>query len=121
MDINTYRLLHIIGIAALFIGLGGMFAAGEDASRRKIFGMWHGIGLLIILISGFGNLAKLHLGFPLFAMVKTGLWLALGALPVLARKKILSPGIAIGAALVLAAILAWIGLNWATLVTVKTA
>jgi len=45
--------------------------------------MVHGIGLLIVLIAGFGMLAKLNLmgSFPGWAVGKLVIWLALGALP----------------------------------------
>jgi hypothetical protein len=109
--ILIYKLLHIAGFAALFLGLGGMFALGDDSSgKRKPFGMWHGIALIILLVSGFGMLARQKLGFPVFAMVKTVLWLVLGAMPVLARRKVLSPSLAIIVSILLALVLAWLGL-----------
>jgi hypothetical protein len=106
MDYTTYKLIHLIGIAALALGVGGMMAGGEN---RKTFAILQGVALLVMLVSGFGLLAKMHLGFPHFAMVKVVLWLVIGMLPVLLRrlKVPLLGGICILLALV--GILAWLG------------
>jgi len=106
MDYTTYKLIHLIGLAALAIGLGGMMAGGEN---RKTFAIVQGIALMVMLVSGFGLLAKLKLGFPHFAMVKVVLWVVLGMLPMLLRrlKVPILGGIAISLALV--GILAWLG------------
>jgi hypothetical protein len=106
MDYTTYKIIHLIGIAALALGVGGMMA-GE--ANRKIFSILQGIGLLVMLVSGFGLLAKLQLGFPHFAMVKTALWLVIGVMPVVLRR-LRAPilgGIVIS--LTLVGILAWLG------------
>jgi len=106
MDYTTYKIIHLIGIAALALCLGGMLAGGGN---RKTFAILQGIALLVMLVSGFGLLAKLHLGFPHFAMVKVALWLVIGMLPMLLRRmKIpLLGGICIMLALV--GIMAWLG------------
>jgi len=106
MDPLTYRIIHLVGLAALALGLGGMLAGGGN---RKTFAIWNGVALLIMLISGFGLLAKLHLGFPHFAVVKLILWLVIGMLPVLFRRLNLPLGAAIAITLLLVGILAWLG------------
>lgn len=108
MDPLIYKILHITGIAAIAIGAGGMLASG---SHRKAFGIWQGVGLLIMLITGFGMLAKAKLGFPSFAVVKTILWLVVGMMPVIARKAKLSAHGTIIVSLVLVGVLAWLGLT----------
>jgi hypothetical protein len=106
MDYTVYLIIHLIGIAALALGLGGMMAGGGN---RKLFSILQGIGLLVMLVSGFGLLARLHLGFPHFAMVKLVLWVVIGALPVIFRR--LRVPIVAGMAifLVLVGIMAWLG------------
>ena len=106
MDPLIYKIIHLTGIAAIAIGAGGMLAGG---SNRKAFAMWQGIGLLIMLVSGFGMLAKMKLGFPSFAVVKTVLWLVVGAMPVIIRKAKLPTHAAIVISLALVAALAWLG------------
>ena len=108
MPYTTYQIIHLIGLAAIAIGTGGMMANG---SNRKIFAIWQGVGLLVVLIAGFGMLAKGHLGFPSFAIVKTILWVVVAALPVILRKLNASISVAIVASLTLIGILAWLGVT----------
>jgi len=56
--------------------------------------MAHGIALIVILISGFGMQATLHLGFPVWLILKIVIWLIFGGFIVLAKKSIISGFIA---------------------------
>jgi hypothetical protein len=87
MDYSTIKLFHLIGIMLLFTGLGGMvFAAcagfGPDKKRlRRAAALLHGIGLLFILVSGFGmlgSLGLLHGDPPGWAKAKFVIFLLLG-------------------------------------------
>ena len=106
MDATTYKIIHLIGISALALGVGGMLVGG---SNRKPFAILQGVALLVMLVSGFGMLAKLHLGFPHFAIVKTVLWVVIGALPMIFRR--LKPPLAVALliSLALVGIMAWLG------------
>jgi hypothetical protein len=106
MDYTTYKIIHLVGIAALALGLGGMMAGGGN---RKIFAILQGIALLVMLVSGFGLLARLHLGFPHFAIAKVVLWLLVGVLPVILRRLRVPIVAGIGILLTLVGILAWLG------------
>ena len=53
--------------------------------------MIHGIGLLLILVSGFGMQAKLKLGFPVWMISKLVILLALGGSIALIKRKALPP------------------------------
>ena len=106
MDSTTYLILHLIGLSALTIGTGGMLAGDKD---RRTFAIVQGVGLLIILVSGFGMLAKMQLGFPHFAMVKIVLWLGIGMLPIVFRKMGTPALIAILIFLALIGFAAWLG------------
>ncbi len=106
MDSTTYKIIHLIGIAALALGIGGMMAGGNN---RKTFAIWQGIGVLVMLVSGFGLLAKLKLGFPSFAIAKIVLWVVIAMLPMLFRKFQTPLGVAIGISLTLVGIMAWLG------------
>ena len=108
MDYTTYKIIHLTGLAALTIGLGGMIAGGE---KRKIFSILQGLALLVMLVSGFGLLAKLKLGFPHFAMVKAVLWLVIGVMPVILRRLRVPIVLGIGISLVLVGIMAWLGVD----------
>ncbi len=92
MSYQFYKVLHYVGIFLILLPLGGacfhMAAGGtREWSLRKFAGMLHGIGLVLALVAGFGLLAKLHLGFPPWAIVKFVVWLALGAAPVMIYRK----------------------------------
>jgi hypothetical protein len=108
MDYTTYEIIHLIGLATLAAGIGGMLASGGN---RKMFLMVQGIALFVMLVSGFGLLAKLHLGFPHFAMVKLVLWAVIGVLPVLLRRLRVPAIGGICIFLVLVGILAWLGVT----------
>ena len=106
MDATIYKIIHLTGIAAIALGVGGMMAGG---SNRKPFAICQGVGLLVMLVSGFGLLAKLHLGFPHFAIVKTVLWVVIAVLPMLARRLKLPVAAAMLISLTLVGIMAWLG------------
>ena len=106
MDYTTYKIIHLIGIAILAIGLGGMMANGNN---HKTFAVCQGIGLLVMLVSGFGLLAKLHLGFPHFAIAKLVFWLVIGMFPMLIRKLKPPLSVTIIIAVSLIGVMAWLG------------
>jgi hypothetical protein len=106
MDPLTYRIIHLIGLAALAIGAGGMMASNEN---KRTFASVQGLGLLLILVSGFGILAKLHLGFPHFAIVKLVLWIVIGMLPMVFRRTKTPLIAALLIILVLIGAAAWLG------------
>ena len=91
MDLNLYRLLHLTGVIFLFTAIGGALLASREGTvgtaARKLSGITHGVALLIILIAGFGALAKLGLAMPGWAWAKLVIWLLLGASPALIKRK----------------------------------
>ncbi|HEX4086545.1 MAG TPA: hypothetical protein VHY22_16650 [Chthoniobacteraceae bacterium] len=106
MDHTTFLIIHLLGVAALSIGIGGMLAGG---SERKLFSILQGVALLVMLVSGFGLLGTLHLGFPHFAQAKLVLWAFLGVLPVILRRLRIPIAGGITIALVVIGVLAWLG------------
>ena len=106
MDATIYKIIHLTGIAAIALGVGGMMAGG---SNRKPFAICQGVGLLVMLVSGFGLLAKLHLGYPHFAILKTVLWVVIAILPMLARRLKLPLAAAMLISLTMVGIMAWLG------------
>ena len=63
MDYSTLRVIHITGIVMTFIGLTGILAlkmaGGAPLSKRMIFHFSHGIGLLVVIGTGFALAGKL--------------------------------------------------------------
>lgn len=91
MPYETYKLLHFLGILLVFAALGGvsLFAMNLGDRRgnraRGLVAATHGLGLLVVLLGGFGLLVHLGLGhnplgWPGWVWVKLLVWLALGGL-----------------------------------------
>lgn len=89
MSYSFYKVLHLLGILGLFMSLGGIclqMIAGNKASfkGRKWAMIFHGLGLLIIFVAGFGLMARIGLvgagGWPLWIWMKIVLWFALGGI-----------------------------------------
>ncbi|NBB78434.1 MAG: hypothetical protein GVY36_03175 [Verrucomicrobia bacterium] len=92
MNPNIYQVLHIVGILMVFLGYGALLArsmaAPDNVSVRKLGSITSGIGLLLILIAGFGLISKLGHSFAApWLIVKMLIWLALGGLIVLINRK----------------------------------
>ncbi len=82
MSYFFYKILHVFAVILLFTSLGTLAAAGSDASGRlrRLAGIAHGVAMALILVAGFGLLARLGLfgSIPGWAWLKIGLWLLLG-------------------------------------------
>lgn len=83
MSYSLYKVLHVAAVLFVFTALGGLLVdalrGGGDKASRKLPGLTHGIALLAVLITGFGLIARLGLGFPLWIWLKIVVWLAIGA------------------------------------------
>lgn len=87
---QAYKVLHVIAVIVLFVSIGGLATvsliaknAPESKGVRRGLSIMHGVALFLILLGGFGLLARLGVshgsGWPLWAYIKLGVWLALGA------------------------------------------
>lgn len=89
---NFYQVLHIVGISMVYLGYGALLArsmaAPENVPVRKLGSITSGIGLLFILVAGFGLVAKLGYNYTdTWILVKFAIWLLLGFLIVLINRK----------------------------------
>jgi len=86
MPYELYKILHFLGMFLLFASIGAtaihMANGGtrDSNSSRGLIGASHGIALLLILLGGFGMLAKGQLGMPPWVHVKLTIWVALGVI-----------------------------------------
>lgn len=91
MSYQFYTVLHVAGVLFLFTALGALAATAGSASAglRRMASIAHGVSLAVILVAGFGLLARLgHFGnIPAWAWAKMGLWLVLGAIVVPLKRK----------------------------------
>lgn len=94
MSLEFYKLLHIFGLLFVFgglVALWGAKASGTPPTKRfySRLAMIHGLGLLFMLVSGFGMLARLGLlsSLPGWAYAKLLIWLLLGGAMALVKRK----------------------------------
>ncbi|MHC4379895.1 MAG: hypothetical protein ACYSU1_02230 [Planctomycetota bacterium] len=74
-----YSILHVAS-AVLLVAVTFQAFADKDAQRRKKVMMTSGILSFVMLVGGFGLLAKFKYGFPLWVVVKMGCFLGLAAM-----------------------------------------
>ena len=94
LSYEVYKLLHFLGILMTFLSLGGVIlyvmngGTKEQNTHRKLAGIMHGIGLVLILLGGFGMLARLGLQISSgWVIIKILIWIALGGMTAIAYKK----------------------------------
>lgn len=94
MSLIAYKTIHIISIMLLFTAFGGLLLAARagvtTGVSRKLAGMTHGLALVLILVSGFGALAKIGMSnpaiWPGWLWAKVLIWLLFGAVIVVIRR-----------------------------------
>ena len=92
LSLSVYKIAHLFGIMLMFSALGAVIAAavaGEANPRlKKLGGLAHGLALVIILVGGFGMLARLGFSgaWPLWMWLKLVIWVAFGAATVVVRR-----------------------------------
>ena len=92
-----YNVVHIVGIVLLMTALGGLALHATNGGTRqsnaahRLIASLHGTGVLLVLIGGFGMLARLGfrhgVSFPGWLWVKLAVWLLLGAALVLPYRR----------------------------------
>jgi uncharacterized membrane protein SirB2 len=94
MSYEIYKILHLLGLTLVVLSLGGIIVhtinGGSKATNafRKGAVITHGVGLLLLLVAGFGMLARLGIhSFPGWVVGKVIIWLALGAFVAFAYKQ----------------------------------
>lgn len=95
---DLYEILHIVGIAFLFAAMGGVAVHAANggtkgASRtRTLVAVVHGVGAFLILVGGFGMMARIGMtmssGFPGWLTVKLLIWLVLSAVILLPYRSV---------------------------------
>jgi hypothetical protein len=94
---SFYLVMHILGIALMFVAIGGVAVHAANggskgaSSTRKLVSIGHGLGALLVLVGGFGMLARIGMqhgaGFPAWLWVKIGIWLVLSAVVLIPYRK----------------------------------
>jgi hypothetical protein len=111
---QLYNLVHIVGIVLVVSALAGAavlaHTRGDHESRvtRRLLAILHGAGAFLVLLGGFGMLARLGIvqgGFPGWIWVKLGIWVVVAAAlmlpyrrPAMARALVLALPVLVGLA-----------------------
>jgi len=114
MSLQFYNFIHLLGLILLLLGYGALLARAvlaPDNKPYRIFGsIVGGVGLLFLLVSGFGMQAKGGFGWPDWLIMKIGVWVLLGAsLSLINRKSSWSPAWWV-TIILLASLAAWLGI-----------
>lgn len=91
MSYEFYNWIHVVSVLLVFSSLGAQSfyaaAGGEKASWpfRRTCAIFHGVGLTLLFIAGFGLMARIQVSFAgnPWLFIKLGIWLLLGFMPFL--------------------------------------
>lgn len=95
MSYEFYKTLHIIGLACLLMGFGlglAYFLLAKNGAPRSLR-IWtfalHGTGLTIMIVAGFGLLARLNMmgDLPGWVYGKLVIWLVLALMISLVKRR----------------------------------
>lgn len=69
VSVLAYKNIHLIGVFMVLVALGGLVlhrinGGTQDHAWRKPVAITHGVGIFLVLLSGFGMIARLGIGFP---------------------------------------------------------
>ena len=94
MSYEFYKIMHLTGLVLLFSGLVTLLTlkvtgVALEGSPKKFAFLTHGLGLLLLLVGGFGLLARLNMmhPFPNWVYVKLASWLFFGGIIALIKRK----------------------------------
>ena len=91
LSYSAWKVVHVVGLALTLLALGGASvlasvadprAPGAPSAARKLAAALHGTGMTLLLVAGFGLLARLGMArdIPAWAWGKVGVWVVVAAL-----------------------------------------
>jgi hypothetical protein len=87
VSLLIYKNLHLIGVFMILVALGGLILQQINTTTRaqgwrKPVAITHGIGMVLVVVGGFGMLARLGIFWPWpgWVLGKIIIWLVLGVL-----------------------------------------
>ena len=80
-----YKVLHLIGVFTVLLSIAGLIvnqslSGGKNSIWKKHLSILNGIGLLLVLVAGFGLLARLGVSWPWqgWVFLKIFIWVGFG-------------------------------------------
>ncbi len=112
---QAYTVLHVVGVLFVFFGFGAsLMQLKVDEAAQKTLRRWtgilHGAGLLLLLVAGFGLLARMgiHWPWPAWVWGKVVIWLALGGVIALYKRGVGAEAARIALVLALGTLAVWL-------------
>ena len=96
LSYEFYKSLHYFGIVLAIISLAGLIVHAinggtkDNFPARKLMAISHGVGVALILIAGFGLMARRGVSmteWPGWILVKLAIWVVVGGLVMLPLRK----------------------------------
>jgi len=117
MEPTVYKFIHFIGLIVFFTGIGAALASDtKKPASFRFAAMAHGIGFLLILVSGVGMWHKLGLKIGSWMIIKLIILFALGAaLPLIKNRVMPIPAIWL-LVMILGSVAAYLGFSNSVLV-----
>ena len=93
---DLYEIIHVIGMAMLFVAIGGVAVhaanggTNTNSATQRLVSIVFGVGSFLILLGGFGMMARLGLvrGMPpAWLIVKMLIWLLLSGIVLLPYRR----------------------------------
>jgi FtsH-binding integral membrane protein len=116
--LEIYKNIHLLGVFMILVALGGLIlqqinTRNREQVWRRPVAITHGIGMVLVLVAGFGMLARggIHWPWPGWVIGKIIIWLVFGVLIAVIGR---SPGLAKPLwwiAIALAGVAAYLALN----------
>ncbi|NIP38346.1 MAG: hypothetical protein GWO07_05585 [Candidatus Dadabacteria bacterium] len=92
IEYETYKVLHIAGVFFLLFSLSSylIIVNSNTEKFRKLSAIMHGISMFIVLLGGFGLLARLGIihgsDWPVWVWIKLVIWIVMGAMLIFIKK-----------------------------------
>jgi hypothetical protein len=119
LSYQFYKLIHFLGIWVLFFSFGAGYlylkdqaAKGLKEVRPKVVVISNSVGLVFILLGGFGMLARLgiHWPWPNWIALKFAAWVLLGFTMMIVKRRLVPPVAFAGLALLIATLAGYLGI-----------
>ncbi|MDA0841693.1 MAG: hypothetical protein O3B01_20130 [Planctomycetota bacterium] len=93
MSPEVYRFIHLASVLVLFLSMGGLIIptmmgpSENDKGGRKLAMICHGLAMFLVLVAGFGLIAKLKYGFQGWVVAKIMIWFLIGGLLIIIKRR----------------------------------